>query len=288
MIGIAPPPANLLVDSSPAPAVTANATQEIDAANILEAVAALPPDSADKTLKLPAQKSTSTPPPAPKAAAKTEATPKKDAPKKDAPKKENGKVTAAQADASKPNSTRPVAEQADPFRAKPISALATTELQALVPRRSNKGFIIGGVVVAAAVVIGLAMRSGSSETPKPAPEATARVIAPAPTNDIPPPAEKDEPSGTPQVTQVAPAATPAKAEAPSKPAATTAAAIPADHRESVTAPKSPEPARVTAAPAPRPEPKSQPKVAAAPAPLPPASKTPQKGASGGIVRDNPF
>lgn len=302
MIGIAPPPANLLVDSSPAPAVQSAApsatnasdvTQQIDAANILEVVAALPPDSAGKTLKLPAQKGTSTPPPAPKAAPK--GSPKADASKKNGAKTEA--PTSTKADASKPNSTRPtspVAEQADPFRAKPVPAMATTELHALVPKRSNKGFIIGGVVVAAAVVIGLAMRSGSSDAPKPHTETAQRVIGPAPTtNDIPPPPEKDEPSGTPQVTQVTPsspvapsvpAATAAKLDAPSKPVATTAAAIPADHRETVTAPKSPEPTRVAAAPAPKP----QAKAAAAPPSLPPASKPSQKSSSGGIVRDNPF
>lgn len=159
-----------------------------------------------------------------------------------------------------------------PARAEP-SAVATSELAAIVPKSSNKGLLYGVVGVASLGLLLLLARAGASDD---APKSTAPVATALPAraaDDIPPPPPKEElPTPAPVTPVVATAAAaPVPAPAP-KPEPV------AKHAETQTHAAAPKPIA-------KPAPVAKPTPVAKPAPAP---KSAPKTTSGGIVRDTPF
>ncbi|MBX3191763.1 MAG: hypothetical protein KF819_32535 [Labilithrix sp.] len=183
-------------------------------------------------------------------------------------------VAAKPATPARQAAPRPVvAAAADPFR----SAAADDDF---VPKRSSKGIVFAVIGVAALGGLGLALKLALSDDPKPSTNPEHAIGPAVTTAEIPPPPPSDE----------VPAAQPTVAKA-DPPAAVTAAHAPPPSQPAVAAapPKAEPPATRAVAAAPAAQPKTTRTPSAPPAALPPpAPKTPPKGPSGGIVRDNPF
>jgi hypothetical protein len=174
-----------------------------------------------------------------------------------------------------------VAVAADPFaapRTRQKIPDGTEELAALVAKKPGKNYVfvaIGlGIAIGVGVFLKFALSDDSSRDTKSTTASQPTALAPlTPTNEIPPPPPKED-------LPASPAAPVAKADPPPQPAAPT----PPPHHD-----PPPQPRTVAVAPPPRaaaPPPRA---AAAPPAPPPrPAAKPGAGGASGGIVRDNPF
>lgn len=170
------------------------------------------------------------------------------------------------------------------------AGLSTDELNALVPRKSSKGYLFVAIGIGIAVGLGALLKFALSDD---APATPAALSQPAskpatPTNEIPPPPPPTE-AATAKAAETNPVAAEPKAGAADN---VTSKPVVAEHHETTPKPferrdtmlkaAAPEP-RAAAA---RPEPRPMPRPAPAPAPAPP--KTPPKPAGGAIVRDNPF
>lgn len=260
----------------------AMSTEALDSSNVLEVAPAVP---ANTTLPLPTTAGPNDPnrtqpaKPASIPPAKPASIPPASAAQRDpfAPAPTSMPRTASAS--ARPPAAAPAAVRPAP---RPASAVSTDELDALMPKRSNKGLVLGAVAVAVLAGVGFLVKLGmSDDAPADKGKTTTSATATAspgttkPAADIPPPPSPDE------------------MPAPAKPTET-AAAKPAE-----PAPKAAEPAPKAAEPAPKPvavrEP-ARPSAVSRPAPVakepPPAAapspKTPPKAPGGGIVRDSPF
>lgn len=196
-------------------------------------------------------------------------------------------------------STERAAHAAFVERPKPVPALETTELQALVPKRSNTPVLVGvGVLVIGLIGFFVVKSNASSdETSNPQATAAATTVARAPerNNDIPPPTATTEGASTAAspTTETSPVTKPvggpvaeaktAEAASHEKPAtaekpvssagATSAATAKTTGTHTTTRPTTTAPRATTKAPATH------------PATTP---KNPTKAPSTGIVREDPF
>lgn len=251
----------------------APSAEALDSANVIEVAPAVAPAA----------------PPAPAALNKTvplAASPVADDPNRTQPAKpvSASPKAIAQPDPFGPapsalRSSRPPAAAAPVPIRRPVSAVSTDELDAMMPKKSKKGLVFGIVGVGIAVGLGLFLKFALSEDPPPAKSSTTSAAPTTPANepaknaDIPPPPSPDE----------MPAPT-AAAKPATKPETTKPAEAAPSPKPVEAAPKPAVAVRETPKPASRPAPAAAPQPKAAPEPPKTAPKPPQ----GGIVRDSPF